>query len=51
MISFVDLAPTLLSIAGIPVPDYMQGDAFLGKPENDRPGICVHVQGKDGRAV
>ncbi len=30
MVSFVDLAPTLLNIAGIPVPDYMQGDAFLG---------------------
>lgn len=30
LISFVDLAPTLLSIVGIPVPEYMQGNAFLG---------------------
>ncbi len=30
LISFVDLAPTLLSIAGYPVPDYMQGQAFMG---------------------
>ncbi len=30
LISFVDLAPTLLSIAGYPIPDYMQGQAFLG---------------------
>ena len=29
-IGFVDFAPTLLSMAGIEPPDYMQGDAFLG---------------------
>jgi len=29
-ISFVDLAPTLLSLAGVSKPDYMQGNAFLG---------------------
>ena len=31
LISFVDLAPTLLSIAGIKPPDWMQGHAFAGK--------------------
>ncbi len=31
MISFVDLAPTTLSLAGIKPPKYMQGEAFLGK--------------------
>lgn len=31
MISFVDLAPTLLSIIGIPIPDYMQGRPFMGR--------------------
>ncbi len=31
LISFVDLAPTLLSITGIEIPAYMQGNAFLGK--------------------
>ena len=30
-IGFVDLAPTLLSIAGIQPPEYMQGIAFAGK--------------------
>ncbi len=30
LIGFVDLAPTLLSIAGIPTPEHMQGKAFLG---------------------
>ncbi|MDN3690498.1 sulfatase-like hydrolase/transferase [Cyclobacterium jeungdonense] len=34
LVSFVDLAPTLLSITGCEIPDRMQGRAFLGdKPE------------------
>ncbi|MEK7751362.1 MAG: sulfatase-like hydrolase/transferase [Acidobacteriota bacterium] len=31
MAAFVDLAPTVLSLAGIRPPDYMQGSAFLGR--------------------
>ncbi len=31
LIGFVDLAPTLLSIAGLPTPNHMQGEAFLGE--------------------
>ena len=31
MISFIDLAPTLLSLANLPIPGYIQGSAFLGK--------------------
>lgn len=31
MIGFVDLAPTLLSLAGIQPPAWMQGKAFMGK--------------------
>lgn len=31
LISFVDLAPTLLSLADIRIPSHMQGQAFLGK--------------------
>jgi uncharacterized sulfatase len=30
LVSFVDFAPTLLSLAGIKPPDWMQGHAFLG---------------------
>ncbi|GAB4020031.1 hypothetical protein GCM10028773_24550 [Spirosoma koreense] len=30
LISFVDLAPTILSLANIPLPTYLQGQAFLG---------------------
>lgn len=37
LISFVDLVPTLLSIAGIPVPGYLQGNAFLGDQKTQNP--------------
>jgi hypothetical protein len=37
LVSFIDLAPTLLSIAGIPVPEYMQGNAFLGDQKTADP--------------
>ncbi len=37
LISFVDLAPTLLSLTGIPVPEFMQGDAFLGSQKTSDP--------------
>jgi arylsulfatase A-like enzyme len=29
LISFVDLAPTILAMAGVPAPDYLQGSNFL----------------------
>jgi len=31
LVSFVDLAPTMLSLTDLPIPEYMQGKAFLGK--------------------
>jgi len=31
LVSFVDFGPTVLSLAGVPVPDHMQGEAFLGQ--------------------
>ncbi len=30
LVSFVDFAPTVLSLAGVDAPDYFQGSAFLG---------------------
>ncbi len=33
LISFVDLAPTLLSLAGIDIPGYMEGYAFMGNQD------------------
>lgn len=34
LISFVDIAPTILSLAEIQIPEYMQGQAFLGKQKS-----------------
>jgi hypothetical protein len=31
LVSFIDLAPTLLSLIGVKPPEYMQGQAFLGE--------------------
>ncbi|MHC4993571.1 MAG: sulfatase-like hydrolase/transferase [Planctomycetota bacterium] len=31
LVSFADLAPTMLSLTGLPIPNHMQGQAFLGK--------------------
>ena len=30
LVSFVDFAPTVLSLAGVPIPEHMQGQVFLG---------------------
>jgi N-sulfoglucosamine sulfohydrolase len=46
LVSFVDLAPTLLSIAGIPVPEYMQGNAFLGDQKTDDPEYAYMFRGR-----
>lgn len=36
-VSFVDLAPTLLSLCGVPTPPQMQGRAFLGQHRRTSP--------------
>ncbi|MEQ8880355.1 MAG: sulfatase-like hydrolase/transferase [Cyclobacteriaceae bacterium] len=46
LISFVDLAPTLLSIVGIPIPDFMQGDAFLGDQKSADPEYAFMFRGR-----
>ncbi|MCE7065013.1 sulfatase-like hydrolase/transferase [Dyadobacter sp. CY326] len=33
IVTFLDFAPSLLSIAGLDIPSYMQGKAFLGKKQ------------------
>ncbi|MCG8310223.1 MAG: sulfatase-like hydrolase/transferase [Cytophagales bacterium] len=42
LVSFVDLAPTMLSLAGVEIPGYMQGKAFLGKQQTV-PRAYVHL--------
>lgn len=37
MISEVDFAPTVLSLAGVKIPSYMQGQAFLGSQKAEQP--------------
>jgi len=41
LISFIDFAPTVLSVVGIEPPDYMDGYAFLGA--YDAPGQRVYI--------
>ena len=44
-ISFVDLAPTMLSIAGIEIPDHIQGRAFMGDKKNPVPREYIFGSG------
>ena len=43
LISGVDLAPTVLSLAGIPIPSYMQGQAFLGKEKSKKHRTYIYA--------
>lgn len=40
LVSFIDFAPTMLSLAGVPVPKHMQGQPFLG-PQKAKPRTYV----------
>jgi N-sulfoglucosamine sulfohydrolase len=46
LVSFVDLAPTMLSITGITVPEYMQGNAFLGVQKTKDPDYVYMFRGR-----
>ncbi len=46
MVSFVDLAPTVLSLAGIQPPGWMQGHAFAGPHQSEAP---LFLHGERGR--
>ncbi len=35
LVSSIDLGPTVLNLAGVPVPEVMQGQAFLGRERDD----------------
>lgn len=43
LVSFVDFAPTALSLAGVPVPDYIQGQAFLGDQKATTPRKYIYA--------
>jgi len=42
LVSFIDLAPTMLSVAGVQIPEYIQGKAFLGEQQAE-PRDYVHL--------
>ena len=46
LVTFLDFAPTLLSLAGVPVPAYMQGHAFLGKQQTPEPAYAYGFRGR-----
>ena len=50
LVSFVDLAPTLLSMIGLEAPEYMQGNAFLGDYQKSEPEYIYMFRDRmDGR--
>jgi len=50
LVSFVDLAPTLLSLVGVKAPEFMQGSAFLGDFKQDEPAYIYMFRDRmDGR--
>jgi arylsulfatase A-like enzyme len=50
LVSFIDLAPTLLSLIGTPAPAYMQGAAFLGEYKSEDPDFIYMFRDRmDGR--
>ncbi len=46
LVSFVDLAPTMLSLAGLPPAPYHQGHAFLGRFQTDSPAYSFGFKGR-----
>ena len=46
LIGFIDLAPTVLSIAGIKPPSHLQGHAFMGKHIDNAPEFSYGFRGR-----
>ena len=46
IVTFIDFAPTVLSLAGIPIPDFMQGEAFLGTKRGSERAYAYGFRGR-----
>lgn len=46
LVTFADFAPTLLSLVGVTVPDYMQGNAFLGDQAAEPQPYAYNFRGR-----
>jgi uncharacterized sulfatase len=46
LVGFIDLGPTLLSLAGVKPPDYLQGRAFLGEHQTPDPEFNHGFRGR-----
>ncbi|MBA2113991.1 sulfatase-like hydrolase/transferase [Bremerella alba] len=46
LVSFIDLAPTVLSLAGVKPKEWMQGDAFMGEYETKPPKYMFGFRGR-----
>ena len=49
LVSFVDFAPTVLSLAGVEIPDYMQGLPFLGTADHKEREYQIGYVGNQGQ--
>ena len=43
LVSFVDFAPTVFSLTGMALPEYLEGQAFLGPQKSDQKRTYVHA--------
>ncbi|MFD2571801.1 sulfatase-like hydrolase/transferase [Spirosoma soli] len=51
LVTFLDFAPTILSLVSIPVPDYMQGKPFLGRQQKADPAYAYGFRGRMDEAI
>ncbi|MGM9509108.1 sulfatase-like hydrolase/transferase [Larkinella sp. GY13] len=51
LVTFLDFAPTVLSLVGIKVPDYMQGQAFLGTQQKPERQYAYNFRGRMDEAI
>lgn len=51
LVTFVDFAPTILSLVGINVPEYMQGQAFLGNQQKPERLYAYGFRGRMDEAI